>query len=202
MTSHYFTNDSKLNEELKLITETINGITYRFYTDSGVFSKNTLDFGSVLLIKEVLKDIENKGKFLDLGCGYGPIGIVISKVNPKLVVSQTDINEKAVILAEKNSKLNDVITKTYHSDGFSNIKDSFNYITLNPPIRIGKKAVFELYQKAYEKLENEGIFWIVVRKKQGALSHLDYLKTIFKKTEITNKSKGYYVIKMQKSKIS
>lgn len=197
MTSHYFTNDSNLSKKLNLLETSVNGINYRFYTDSGVFSKNNLDFGSLLLIKTILKS-ELVGKFLDLGCGYGPIGIVVSKTNPKLEVHQTDVNEKAVLLTSKNSVLNKVKTKCYNSDGFSNITARFNYVSLNPPIRAGKEIIYKLYQEAYDNLETKGIFWIVIRKKQGALSHLEFLKGLFTNVEIVKKSKGYYVIKMQK----
>lgn len=198
MVKHYFTNDSNLSDELNIIKEEINGITYRFYTDSGVFSKSRVDFGSVLLIKVLIEHLDGEGTFLDLGSGYGPIGTVVKKNFPKITVHQTDINEKAVILASKNSELNKVITKCYQSDGFSNIKEAFDVISLNPPIRIGKQGVFALYDGVYNNLKEGGKFFIVIRKQQGALSHLEYLKKLFKTTEVVRKSKGYYVIFMQK----
>lgn len=198
MTSHYFTNDSKLNDELNLIEEVINGNKYRFYTDGGVFSKKRVDFGSLLLIESLLKDLKTEDNFLDLGCGYGPIGIVIKKQFPEMDVHLTDINEKAVLLANKNSELNKVKTKCYSSKGFENITENFAVISLNPPIRAGKKAVFELYKSAHQNLITGGNFWIVIRKKHGAFSHLEYLKKLFKKTEIIRKNKGYFVIYLQK----
>lgn len=198
MTSHYFTNDSKLSDELNVIEKDINGILYRFYTDSGVFSKNRVDFGSLLLIESLLKNLTDEDNFLDLGCGYGPIGIVVKKQFPKIDVHQVDINEKAVLLTNKNSKLNKVTTKSYLSKGFAEVGEKFSVISLNPPIRAGKKVVFELYQDSYKNLKENGSFWIVIRKKQGALSHLEYLKTIFKKVKIITKNKGYFVICMQK----
>lgn len=198
MVKHYFTNDSNLSDELNIIKEEINGISYRFYTDSGVFSKSKVDFGSVLLIKVLIEHLDGEGTFLDLGSGYGPIGIVVKRNFPKITVHQTDINEKAVIFTSKNSKLNKVTTKCYQSDGFSNIKEAFDVISLNPPIRIGKQGVFALYDGVYNNLKEGGKCFIVIRKQQGALSHLEYLKKLFKTTEVVRKSKGYYVIFMQK----
>lgn len=201
MGSHYFINDPNLKEELKLIIENISGSDYRFYTDSGVFSKRRVDFGSKLLIETIIFE-KNKQLFLDLGCGYGPIGIVIKDKYPNLDVHQTDINEKAVLLAQKNSTLNNVITNCYYSDGFKNITNKFDVISLNPPIRAGKDAVYQLYDEAYKNLNIDGSFWIVIRKNQGALSHLKYLENIFDKTKIVKKSKGYYVIRAEKVKKS
>lgn len=199
MKSHYFKNDSNLSDELNLIEKEINGKKYRFYTDSGVFSKRRLDFGTILLIETLLLNLKNEGKFLDLGSGYGPIGITVKKEFPKLVVHSTDVNEKAVLLTEKNSSLNQVEVESYLSDGFLNITENFNIISLNPPIRTGKETVFRLYDEVYENLIKGGSFWIVIRKKQGAESHIKYLKKLFSNLEIIKKRKGYYVIHMQKA---
>lgn len=198
MGSHYFINDPNLKEELKIIEEDINGINYRFYTDSGVFSKRRVDFGTKLLIETLL--IDNKeGLFLDLGCGYGPIGIVIKNKYPLLNVHQVDINKKAVLLTQENSKINNVETECYYSDGFKNVTINFDVITLNPPIRAGKDIVYDLYDQAYANLNAGGSFWIVIRKNQGALSHFKYLEETFDKTKIIKKNKGYYVIKAEKA---
>ncbi len=197
MNGHYFKNDSNLKENLKLIVCNFNGKQYRFYTDSGVFSRTQVDEGSLILLKSL--DIPTSTKtLLDLGSGYGPIGIIIKDQCPKIDILQTDVNEKAILLCEKNNKLNDVQTTCEVSDGFKNIKTTFDMITLNPPIRAGKEVVYELYTKSFDHLNKDGSFWIVVRKKQGALSHIKFLETIFKEVKIINKSKGYYVIKCQK----
>lgn len=196
MSSHYFLNDPELDSELFEIEEEIDGIKYRFYTANGVFSKRRVDLGSLILLNSL--DLDNSGRLLDLGCGYGPIGIVIKKTNPKIDVEQVDINEKAVELTKINSTLNNTITKSYISDGFSSVEGLFDNIILNPPIRAGKKVVFNLYEEAYEHLNKGGNFWIVIRKQQGALSHKKYLESIFDKVEIIRRNKGYFVIKLEK----
>lgn len=198
MVKHYFTNDSNLSDELNIVEEVINGINYRFYSDSGVFSKSRVDFGSVLLIEALLENLSNEKTFLDLGSGYGPIGIVIKKEFPMIDVHLTDVNEKAVLLASKNSELNNVKTICYSSDGFEKITNNFEVISLNPPIRAGKKVIYKLYDEVYKALTNDGKFFIVIRKKHGAESHLGYLRKLFKEVDIIRKSKGYYVICMRK----
>ncbi len=197
MSSHYFINDPNLKSKLKKIAINSNGISYRFYTDSGVFSKDRVDYGSLLLI-ETFKTEKEEGTFLDLGCGYGPIGIMFKKTHPKWEVHQTDINEKAIALTIENNNLNNVNNKCYLSDGFNKINDEFNVILLNPPIRAGKKVVFSLYDSCYENLKIDGELWVVIRKNQGALSHLNYLEKIFNNGLIVTKSKGFYVLKIKK----
>lgn len=199
MNNHYFKNDPNLKHDEKEITSSINGILYRFYTDSGVFSKDKLDQGSLILIN-ALDMPETTKDFLDLGCGYGPIGIVVKKTHPNLHVVQTDVNSRAVELCKKNALLNNIKTNCYESDGFENIDGTFDFITLNPPIRAGKIVIFKLYEDAYKSLNNNGQFWIVIRKQQGALSHIKVLEEIFDNVSVVTKSKGYFVVKCSKTK--
>ena len=196
--SHYFTNDSKLSNELILVEEIINGKNYRFYTDGGVFSKNNVDFGSLLLINVLMNNLKDESSFLDLGSGYGPIGIVIKDEFKNMSVHLTDVNEKAITLAKNNSELNKVKTNCYVSNGFAEIKESFDVISLNPPIRAGKKTIFNLYVEASNHLNENGKFFIVIKKKHGADSHKEYLKTLFKNIEVLEKSKGYFVMCLTK----
>ncbi len=199
MGNHYFIADKELKHDIRIISQEISGRLYRFSTDSGVFSKKKVDYGTLLLIKSL--DFENKeAKFLDLGSGYGPIGIVIKKKYPFLVVDQTDINDRAIDLCKINAKENNVITNAFISDGFENNNQMYNYITLNPPIKAGKVVVYRLYSEVYNHLMEGGLFFVVVAKRQGALSHLKYLKGLFGNATILNKSKGYHVIKMEKQK--
>ena len=137
------------------VEEDING-NYRFTLIVVSFQKR-VDFGTKLLIETLL--IDNKeGLFLDLGCGYGPIGIVIKNKYPLLNVHQVDINKKAVLLTQENSKINNVETECYYSDGFKNVTINFDVITLNPPIRAGKDIVYDLYDQAYANLNAGGSF--------------------------------------------
>lgn len=198
MNNHYFHNNPNLDDEKSEIKFTLNGKHYRFLTSSGVFSKSHIDFGTKTLIDAISLKSGNE-KLLDLGCGYGVIGIVLKGIYPNLDVIQVDINIRAVELAKVNSELNQLSTKALVSDAFSELKNqTFDVIVLNPPIRSGKQNVFNLYKSAYEHLVPGGEFFIVIQKKQGALSHHKFLKELFSEVEIINRNKGYYIIKSKK----
>ena len=139
--SYYFTNDENLKSEIRTNKVIIGNLPFTFYTDNGVFSKKGLDFGTRTLL-ESLEDIS--GEVLDLGCGYGPIGIYLaSKYN--VIPDMVDVNKRSIDLALKNTKLNKVQTNIFESDGYSNISKKYDYIVTNPPIRVGKEKLYSLY---------------------------------------------------------
>ena len=143
--SHYFENDNNLVSEIKTFNININNMNFVFNTDNGVFSKGELDFGTNLLLKNILK-LNIKGNILDLGCGYGAIGIVIKKILDTNV-TMIDINNRAIHLTKMNAKKNNVLVNVINSDGYENVDDLFDYIVSNPPIRVGKK---KLYSQTYQ----------------------------------------------------
>ena len=189
--SHYFTNDDvKSNERTKKVN--INNHEFIFTTDNGVFSKKGLDFGTRALL-ETLELDRMKGKVLDFGCGYGPIGIYLAR-NPELEVHMIDINRRSLELARKNVNLNHVNVTIYESDIYSNVHCKFDYIVSNPPIRVGKKILYEILFKAKEYLNKNGELWIVVNKQQGAKSLIKDLEQAYK-VEVKNKVSGFYIIR-------
>ena len=189
--SHYFTNDDvKSNERTKKVN--INNHEVIFTTDNGVFSKKGLDFGTRALL-ETLELDRMKGKVLDFGCGYGPIGIYLA-LNPELEVHMIDINRRSLELARKNVDLNHVNVTIYESDIYSNVHCKFDYIVSNPPIRVGKKILYEILFKAKEYLNKNGELWIVVNKQQGAKSLIIDLEQAYK-VEVKNKVSGFYIIR-------
>jgi 16S rRNA (guanine1207-N2)-methyltransferase len=194
--SHYFVNDETLKHQETLYKVSLFDVNFEFIADKGVFSMEHLDFGSELLIKTLR--VEQAKSMLDLGCGVGPIGIITKKVNPNLNVTMCDINHRAVELSKKNAVKNQVDVKILESDAFLNIKDTFDLIVSNPPIRAGKKVIYSMYEHAYMHLNNGGSLWLVVRKQQGAPSTIDFLKTIYQHVEVVERSKGYYIIKAMK----
>ena len=196
--SHYFTNDNDNDLKGKTFNITIKNNNYIFQTSSGVFSKDYLDFGSKILIESVIIE-ENDAEILDLGCGYGPVGIVFAKENPIKNIMMIDINNKAVELAKINAKLNSVSNvKIINNDLLNNINKTFDVIITNPPIRAGKKTVFDLYEQSYNSLNNKGKLYVVIQKKQGAPSTFDKLTEMFEKVEVVRKVKGYWIIKANK----
>lgn len=189
--SHYFTNDDIKSKERK-ITVKIKDKCLDFISDNGVFSKKGLDFGTRTLLENL--EIEKlKGDILDFGCGYGPVGIYIaSKTNIK--VDMIDINTRALTLATKNAKLNKVNVNIFESNIYDNITKKYDHIITNPPIRVGKKILYEILFEAKKHLKENGELWLVINKDQGAKSLAKDLEKSYKVTIIT-KNKGFYIIK-------
>ncbi|TCP24153.1 16S rRNA m(2)G 1207 methyltransferase [Scopulibacillus darangshiensis] len=168
-----------------------------FLTDRGVFSKGDIDFGSRLLA-ETFQLPEIDGSILDVGCGYGPLGITISKAFPNREVTMIDINERAVGLAKNNAERNDAKVTVVQSDLFENVSGNYAAVITNPPIRAGKQIVHNVFSGAYSLLSDEGELWVVIQKKQGAPSALEALGEQFGEVETVVKKKGYYIIKAKK----
>ena len=192
--SHYYTKENdtlKSNEKEVLIK--IRGKSFSFLTDHGVFSKQGLDFGSRLLIEVVLDQEESK--MLDVGCGYGPLGIIYKSFFPKSSVSMIDINERAIKLSQKNATKNKASVNVFFSDGFSEVNDEFNLIISNPPIRAGKDVVYSIFEGAKNHLIAGGLFYFVMNKKHGAPSAIKKCEEIFSSVEVVTKKSGYYIIK-------
>ena len=192
--SHYFENDKNLVSEIKPFSISINGNNFTFNTDNGVFSKGELDFGTNFLIKNVLK-LNITGDVLDLGCGYGAIGIILAKLND-VKVTMSDVNKRAVHLTKMNGKKNNVSINVIESDGYLNITDKFNYVISNPPIRVGKKKLYELLINTKDHLKENGELLIVVRKEQGALSLIKDMGKYYK-VDVLDKDKGFLIISLK-----
>ena len=188
--SYYFTNDESLKSEVKKINVKINNLPFSFYTDNGVFSKKGLDFGTRTLL-ESLTNI--KGNVLDIGCGYGPIGIYVAKTF-KTSVDMADINKRSLDLSLKNAKLNNVTVNIFESNLYENINKKYDFIITNPPIRVGKKILYQLLFEAKKYLNKDGELWLVINKDQGAKSVLKDLSLEYK-TSIVTKNKGFYIIR-------
>lgn len=189
---HYFTNNTNLKSEEKKVKVKINNNDFIFLVDNGVFSKKGLDFGTRTLL-ESLPINEINGEILDFGCGYGPIGIYISKLTNSNV-DMIDINERSLNLAIKNAKLNNVNVNIFKSNIYENITKKYNYIISNPPIRVGKEILYKILFEAKKYLLEDGEMWIVINKNQGAKSLCKDLEKEYK-VEIINKNKGFYIIK-------
>ena len=190
---HYFTNNKDLRSEMRTINFEKNGIVFTFFSDLGVFSKDHIDYGSRLLVECVLKNYNSCESILDVGCGYGFIGIVLSKIfDCKCLM--VDVNERAIHLCEKNISKNKVLGKVIMSNCYENVCDKYDLIVSNPPIRAGKKVVLSILKDASKFLKFDGSLWFVMRKDQGAKSIIKELSLQYN-CEVVTKSKGFYVIK-------
>ena len=191
--NHYFINDPSDKNEYRVISFVFDDIPISLITDRNVFSNRRLDDGTLALLK-VLSRANLEGNFLDLGAGYGPIGLTLKIVNPKLDVTLSDINERCIKLININKERLHLDVKAVVSDSFLNITENFNTISLNSPISCGKKVCFKLYQDTKEHLISGGSFYLVIRKDKGALSHMKYLSSLFSEVNVIYKEKGYYCI--------
>ncbi len=189
--SYYYDQKPKSRSDKREVTVKINEKIFKFITDSGVFSKRGLDFGTRTLL-EALNINSIQGDVLDFGCGYGPIGIFIKKLS-NVNVDMVDINERSIYLAKENAKLNKVEVNVFLSDVYSNITKKYDLIITNPPIRVGKKILHKILFGAEVHLKKYGELWLVVHKNQGAKTLAKELETKYK-VEIIDKNKGFYVI--------
>ncbi|UPM54461.1 class I SAM-dependent methyltransferase [Gottfriedia acidiceleris] len=198
MADHYFTNQPNSKTDKKVFSFTLRGNDLKFQSDSGVFSRNEVDFGSRVLINAfTFPEIE--GNILDVGCGYGPIGLSIAKDCTSRIVEMVDVNLRAIELAKENANVNKIENvKIYESSIYENVIGEYAAILTNPPIRAGKSVVHEILKGAHDKLLPGGELWVVIQKKQGASSALDLLKETFDEVEVVKKDKGYYIIKSKK----
>lgn len=169
------------------------GKKFVFYTDNGVFSKDDLDFGSRLLLESIPLE-EVGGKVLDMGCGYGVFGIVLNKIL-SCYVDMVDVNLRAIHLTEINIKENcNTGVNVFESNVYDKINSKYSCIVTNPPIRAGKKVVYDIVMNAKNYLEKNGKLFLVIRKEQGAKSLIADLNNCYN-VEILNKKKGFYIIK-------
>lgn len=188
----YFTNEN-LPSNVKSTFCVVKGHKFTFLTDNGVFSKDGLDFGSRLLLESIPLD-EVGAKVLDMGCGYGTIGIIINKLTDH-DIDMVDVNLRAMYLARRNAKENDCSNiNIFESNCYQNITSKYNTIITNPPIRAGKKIVYEILMSAKKYLEQDGNLFLVIRKEQGAKSIISDLEKEYN-VEILEKKKGFFVLK-------
>lgn len=194
MSNHYYSSRPASKHEDRLIQAELCGQVLSFQSDAGVFSKKGVDFGSRLLIESVV--LMGREHILDLGCGYGPVGIALAKSHPTLTVQMVDINERAISLAEENARINHVTGQTAIkiSDGFEQLQgQTFDAILCNPPIRVGKAFVYRLFAESRSHLSKGGSLWIVIRKQQGASSAKEELSRLFDNVEQVTQKKGYCI---------
>lgn len=193
MTEQYYTADPTSASKPVPCAFPYRGHGLNFMTDAGVFSKGELDPGTRLLL-DALPDLT--GDVLDVGCGWGAIGIAVAKASPACHVTMLDVNRRALGLCKENAARNGVTAECLESDGLSAVAGrSFDAVITNPPIRAGKQVIYRMFADAAKQLAPGGALYLVIRKQQGAESCAKYLMTLFSAVDKLDKSKGYWVLR-------
>lgn len=199
MTNHYYSRTPEVESDPQTIEAVLKNHKFRLKTDQGVFSKSEIDFGSRLLIDSFTEN-EITGPLLDVGCGYGPVGLSMAKAFPERAVHMVDVNVRALGLAEENARANGISNASiYESSCFKNVSEkNFSAVLTNPPIRAGKSVVHEILEDSYNHLAVGGELWVVIQKKQGASSAQKKMEEVFGNAEVAAKKKGYQILKSVK----
>lgn len=193
--NHYYTNEPSTPHDITEWEFELKGKKFRFTTDSGVFSKKTVDFGSRVLIDTFTEEHLPDGAILDVGCGYGPIGLALAFATERQV-EMVDINQRAIDLAHQNAEKNDIKNvDIYPSNIYEAVKGTtYAAVVSNPPIRAGKQVVHEILTGAFSRLATSGTLTVVIQKKQGAPSAAKKMEEVFGNVEILTKEKGYFIL--------
>lgn len=170
------------------------GVRSRCLTDAGVFSRDGLDTGTRAML-EALPELH--GRVLDLGCGWGPVGVTLARKYPECEIVMTDVNHRAVELSRRNLARNGAKAEVVQSDGFENVTGMFDFILTNPPIRAGKAVIYRLFAEAKEHLADDGALILVIRKQQGAASAQKYLQTLFPTVTLLDRTAGFHILQAE-----
>lgn len=191
--NHYFTNNNlSKHDEIKYINYRFKNNDFKFATHSGVFSKDHVDYATDILLNGI-PELPQNSSLLDMGCGYGVIGIVLAKTYG-LKLTQSDVNRAALDLTRKNCKLNNVESDIIESDCFDKIVCKSDVIVINPPIHAGKSVTYKMYEDSLSRLNDNGRLYVVTLKKHGGESTLDKLKSVYDNSvNVIYKKKGIFV---------
>ena len=188
---HYYSEHQKSLLKIKKIRQKIKGIEFKFYTASGIFSKDQIDKGTLVLAENMILD--KNSKVLDIGCGIGILGIVAAKIFDANVV-MSDINERAVMLAKKNAKLNNVKAEIYQGNLYEKVKkNEFGVVLSNPPQTAGRETCFKLIEESKNHLKNNGNLQLVARHNKGGKTLSSKMEDIFGNVKVIAKKAGYWV---------
>lgn len=200
MSDHYYTNAPQSKSQQQSWTAELRGYDFTFTTDSGVFSKERVDYGTQVLLNAVELDNFPAGDLLDVGCGYGPMGLTLAKLDPARTVEMVDINERALALAQKNAAENQVENVSIHASSlYESVEGKeFAGIFSNPPIRAGKKTVHAILEESFLYLKTEGYLTIVIQRKQGAPSAQKKMEEVFGNVERIFLDSGYWILQSKK----
>ncbi len=190
----YFDNNENLRSEIRKLYYKYDSYSFIFNSDLGVFSKDKIDEGSKLLAECYFIYGRSNVNLLDVGCGIGFLGISISKIM-NVHADMVDVNNRAIHLCKMNMKENDVDGRVWNSNVYDDVKDSYDVIISNPPIRAGKSVYLRIIEEAFNHLNNDGQLWFVMRTNHGVKTVIKNLKAKYN-VDVLAKDKGFYVVKV------
>ncbi len=193
----YFDNNVNLKSELRVLNYKYENYNLKFYSDLGVFSKDKIDEGSKLLLETYIKYGAKDKKILDVGCGIGFLGISLNKIMGASV-DMIDINNRALHLTKMNLKENKAVGNVFVSNIYENVKDVYDVIITNPPIRAGKKVYLTIINEAFNHLTKDGELWFVMRTNHGVKTVIKNLKNLAD-VKVLEKNCGFYVVFAKKT---
>ena len=198
--SHYFQDDPNLASNYKKISFEVNGISMHLLTDNGVFSKNRVDEGSLAFLKVILP-LNLGTNILDLGCGYGTIGLTLAIAKKEARVTLADVNARALNMCKRNADALELSQRVtiLQSDIYEKIEGPYDSIVVNPPIRAGKAVTYRMYEESKQYLIDGGSLYIVIRKAQGAGSAAKYIESLYGNIKLLDRHKGYHIYQAVKS---
>jgi 16S rRNA G1207 methylase RsmC len=183
---HYFSREQDSEFNPSKITFQVSGVSFDFFTASGVFSRRNIDRASRLLIEHA----EIVGtKVLDLGCGWGSVGICLKVLNPELDIFLSDINLRALKLTRMNKKLNRVSVSIVDSDGFNKL-EKVDTVLFNPPQTAGKKVWQRLILETKDNCKN---LQVVARHNKGGKSISAFMEETFGNVHVVKRKSGYRI---------
>lgn len=193
----YYEDNQDLSHDFQTLTVELLGQSMRFKTDRGVFSKNGIDYGSRVLLENYQP--ESAKSLLDVGCGYGTLGLTLAK-KFDLGVTMVDVNSRALDLCRQNAIDNAVSnSKIELSNIYESVSEKYDAIISNPPIRAGKEVVHEILAGAFGHLNDGGHLTIVIQKKQGAPSARKKMEEVFGNCQLVARDKGYFILRSYKN---
>ena len=197
-TDHYFAENPKSPPRYGLVHTCLRGKQFEFTTASSVFSIKRVDLGTRVLIESMI--LPEKGCVLDVGCGYGAVGIAAAKFNPKLHVVLSDVNRRAILLARKNAEKNRVYNvEVRHGSLYEPVKDfCFNAVLSNPPVSAGMKTVEAIIRGAPVVMAEKATFQMVVRSKIGKKTLPETFTEAFGNVKVLAIESGYRVLTAEK----
>jgi 16S rRNA G1207 methylase RsmC len=191
---HYFSSAPKSEDRLGLIRTNLCGRNFEFLTSSSVFSKTRIDLGTRVLIETMV--LPPKGWVLDIGCGYGPVGIVAAALNNQLHVVMSDVNIRAVRLARRNVEMNRVFNaETRYGYCYEPVSDlRFDCILSNPPVSAGMDLVRAIIKGASSVMAADGSFQMVIRSKIRSKALPELFEETFGNCTVLARESGYRVL--------